>query len=73
MGMFEKYRAKGFFQYVQNYDPENPKTHNCVQPGEVIQGGAEECVADTVKCTWTLVLDSASARQRTAPGEPPSA
>lgn len=27
MGLFEKNRCKNFFQYVQNYEPTNPKTH----------------------------------------------
>lgn len=28
MGMFEKRRAKGFFEWVANFDEKNPSTHN---------------------------------------------
>jgi len=27
MGLFEKNRCKNFFQFIQNYDPKDPKTH----------------------------------------------
>ena len=27
MGLFEKRRARNFFIYVQDYDPNDPKTH----------------------------------------------
>jgi Rab GDP dissociation inhibitor len=27
IGLFEKNRCKNFFQFIQNYDPKDPKTH----------------------------------------------